>query len=154
MRIHFWNFIFSLFFAVLVLIASSWLLATGKISLGISFGNFLLMALAIFRLVRLFTYDHITDFVRGWFRNAPKDSFLGTMGALLNCPWCTGLWFSLLVVFFAYATPLAWPVILILALASLASFVQIFANWIGWMAEGKKLDVSARKGETPPNTCA
>ena len=154
MRIHFWNFAFSLFFAVLVLVASSWLLATGKIALGISFGNFLLMALAIFRLVRLFTYDHITDFIRDWFRYAPRDSFFGTMGALLNCPWCTGLWFSFLIVFFAYATPLAWPIILILALAALASFVQIFSNWVGWQAEGKKLEVLAKKGEQPTNTCA
>ncbi|HYE23050.1 MAG TPA: DUF1360 domain-containing protein [Candidatus Paceibacterota bacterium] len=154
MRIHFWNLAFSIFFAVLVLMASSWLLQTGKIALGITFGNFILMALAIFRLVRLFTYDHITDFIRAWFRTSPPESLLGTMGALLNCPWCTGLWFSFLVVFFAYATPLAWPVILILALAALASFIQIFSNLIGWHAEAKKLAVSREKGEPAPNTCS
>jgi uncharacterized membrane protein len=154
MRIHFWNVAFSLFFAVIVLMASAWLLASGKLALGISFGNFLLMALAIFRLVRLFTYDHITDFIRDWFRYAPKESFLGTMGALLNCPWCTGLWFSFLVVFSVYLTPLAWPIVLILALAALASFIQIFSNLVGWHAEERKLRVAEMKGETPTNTCA
>ena len=138
MRIHFWNLIFSLFFAVLVLSGSSWLLSTGKIHAGITLGDFIILSLAIFRLIRLFTYDHITQFVRNWFVDAPERSFLGTLGALINCPWCTGLWFSFLVMFFAYATPIAWPVILILALASVASFIQILTNWIGWNAEHKK----------------
>lgn len=154
MRIHVWNFLFSLFFLVLVLAAAAWLVSTGRAQSGISTGNFILMALAIFRLVRLLTYDHITEFMRNWFVSAPKDSFLGTVGALLNCPWCTGLWFSFLVVFFGYASPLAWPIILILALAALASFLQILTNLIGWKAEEKKLDVYTKKGERAPNTCS
>lgn len=153
MRIHFWNLAFSLFFAVLVLMAGSWIVATGRAQLGITAGNFILMALAIFRLVRLFTYDHITAFIREWFAEKPDTSLLGTMGALLNCPWCTGLWFSFLVVFFAYATPIAWPIILILALASVASFLQILTNWIGWHAEGKKREVTERAGEKHTYTC-
>lgn len=153
MRIHFWNFAFSLFFAVLVLWSASWLIATGKAVSGITLGNFVLMALAIFRLVRLFTYDHITDFIRDWFRGAPETSLRGTMGALLNCPWCTGLWFSFLVVFLGYATPIAWPVILMLALAALASFIQIVANLVGWHAEGKKHEVTSARGEKPTYTC-
>ena len=141
MRIHFWNFAFSLFFAVLVIWGSVWLVDTGKALGGITFGNLLILALAIFRLIRLFTYDHITQFVRDWFKDKPDTTFLGTVGSLINCPWCTGLWFSFIVVFFAYATPLAWPIILILALAALASFFQIVANWVGWNAEGKKQQV-------------
>lgn len=154
MRIHTWNFVFSLFFAVLVLWGATWLMQSGKIVTGITFGNFVLMALAIFRLVRLFTYDHITRFIRDWFIGKSENSFMGTVGALLTCPWCTGLWFSFLVVFFAYATPIAWPIILILALAALASFFQIVANLVGWHAEGKKISVSREKGETPTNTCS
>lgn len=153
MRIHFWNLAFSLFFLVLVLSASSWLVATGKALTGITVGNFILMALAIFRLVRLFTYDHITAFFRDWFMGHPENSFMGTVGALLHCPWCTGLWFSFLVVFLVYATPIAWPVVLILALAAIASFIQIVTNWIGWSAEGKKHEVQSAKGERPTHTC-
>ena len=153
MRIHFWNLAFSLFFAVIVLLAAMWLVGTGKALAGITIGNFVLMALAIFRLVRLFTYDHITAFFRDWFVGHSETSFLGTVGALLMCPWCTGLWFSFLVVFFAYATPIAWPIILILALASLATFIQIVTNLIGWHAEGKKLEVTKQTGEKPSFTC-
>lgn len=153
MRIHFWNLVFSLFFAGLVLWAATWLVATGKAQAPITAGSFILMALAIFRLVRLFTYDHITSFFREWFAGKPETSLLGTMGALLNCPWCTGLWFSFLVVFFAYATPVAWPIILILALASIATFFQIVSNWVGWHAEGKKVEVTRMVGEKHTYTC-
>jgi energy-converting hydrogenase Eha subunit G len=66
---------------------------------------------------------------------------MGTLSALLHCSWCQGLWFSGFVIFFYFATPLAWPVILILALAGVASFIQILANLAGWSAELKKRTV-------------
>lgn len=153
MRIHFWNLAFSLFFAFLVLVGSSWLIENSTIRNGITLGNLIILALAIFRLVRLFTYDHITEFIRNWFVGKDPRTFMGTVGALLNCPWCTGLWFSFLVVFFGFATPLAWPIILILALAALASFFQIIANLVGWHAEGKKRGVLGEKAAAETMTC-
>jgi hypothetical protein len=96
------------------------------------------MALATQRMTRLFTYDLITRFIRDWFAGHDDRSFLGTLGALINCPWCTGLWFAFLVVFFYFAVPLAWYIILMLAIASVGSFFQLVANWVGWSAEAKK----------------
>ena len=64
---------------------------------------------------------------------------------LINCPWCTGLWFALVVVFAYHATPIAWYAILVLALASAASFLQLLANLVGWHAEAKKLEVQSRQ---------
>jgi len=50
------------------------------------------------------------------------------------------------VVVFAYhATPIAWYAILVLALASAASFLQLLANLVGWHAEAKKLEVQSRQ---------
>lgn len=138
MRIAFWHITFSLFFAALMLLGLSWLAATGRLTAWVPLGDFLLMALAIMRLTRLFTYDLITAFVRDWFAGAPSGTFGGTLRELLNCPWCTGLWFSFVVVFAYFATPYAWPVILILALAGVASTLQIAANLLGWSAEYKK----------------
>jgi hypothetical protein len=143
MRIHIWNTILSLFFAALVIAADYWLFKTGRMFYDVP----VLIALATFRLVRLFTYDHITKFIRDWFSGSKETSLAGTLGALLNCPWCTGLWFSFLVVFSYFATPFAWPIILILALAGLASFFVMLSNWIGWMAEGRKHEVRSKFGE-------
>ena len=145
MRFHFWHTILSLFYAALAIWAYTWLAASGKLVSFIPAGDFLLMALAIQRLVRLFTYDTITQFIRDWFVGADPRSFMGSLGTLVNCPWCTGLWFSLIVVFFYFATPMiAWYAILVLALSSVGSFLQIIANHIGWSAEAKK-----RECQTP-----
>ena len=153
MRGLFWNAFFLLFFVVLVLLGYGWLMAAGRLGNWISLGDFLLIALAVFRLVRLFSYDLITKFIRDWFDGAPRDTFSGTISSLLHCPWCTGLWFSAFVVFFYFATPLAWPLILILALASIASMFQIIANLIGWSAEAKKRMVLGNPAGDSGSTC-
>ncbi len=141
MKSAFWNIVFGLFFAFIVL-KGSWLLTDGGRSLPVlSFFELSLMTLAIFRLVRLVSYDVITKFIRDAVAGAPRDSFLGTFSQLINCPWCTGLWFSFFVVFAYFATPVAFPIIVILALAGVASFIQILSNLVGWHAEGKKREV-------------
>lgn len=146
MRIHIWNTLLSLFFAALVLVAVWWLFTTKRIFYDVPVRDLLLISLATFRLVRLFTYDVITKFIRDWFTNSKTNSFAHTLGELLNCPWCTGLWFSFLVVFAYFATPYAWPIIILLALAGLASFFMTLSNLIGWMAEEKKNEVKAKFG--------
>lgn len=138
MRLHFWNISFSLFFILLSTLGLAWLSAAGKLAAWVPGSDFLLMALAIFRLIRLVSYDNITAFLRDGLSKYHSDTFLGTLGVLVNCPWCTGLWFSFLVAFFYFASPIAWYVILVLALASVASFFQLLANLIGWSAEVKK----------------
>jgi hypothetical protein len=142
-RIHTWNLIFSAFFAVLVIYSIWWLAASRLIFYDIPVRDLVLISLAIFRLVRLFSYDVITQFIRDWFVGARENSFGHTLGALLNCPWCTGLWFSWFVVFFYFALPYSWPVIIILALAGVASLIQVLSNWIGWSAELKKLEAKS-----------
>jgi hypothetical protein len=143
MKFHFWNIFLSLFLVGLAVFGYLWLAANNHLVQWIPLSDFFLMALAIMRLIRLFTYDNITAFIRAWFVGADPDSFLGTMGILINCPWCMGLWFSLIVVFFYFATPIAWYAILVLALSSVASFFQIFSNFIGWSAELKKREAQS-----------
>lgn len=143
MRIHTWNVLFSLFFAILLFYGVWYLAASRLIFYDVPVRDLVLISLAIFRLIRLFTYDHITAFIRDWFIGARPNSFGHTLGALLNCPWCIGLWFSFVVVFFYFATPFSWPIILVLALAAVASLVQVFSNWLGWSAQLRKLETQA-----------
>jgi hypothetical protein len=139
MRFHFWHTILLLFYVAVAFLAYAWLSANGKLASFVPVGDFILMTLAIQRLVRLFTYDAITQFVRDWFAGADSESLRGSLGTLVNCPWCTGLWFALVVAFFYFATPvIAWYAILVLALASAGSLFQLFANYLGWSAEGRK----------------
>ena len=138
MRIHFWHTTFSVLFLVLAVLAVWHLNGLGLLPTWIPFFDFVLITLATFRLTRLFVYDSITAFIRGWFYGHAKTSFLGTLNTLINCPWCTGLWFAFFVSYFYFLTPFAWFFILCIAIGGLATMVQIFTNLLGWSAEGAK----------------
>jgi hypothetical protein len=51
------------------------------------------------------------------------------------------VWSSVFLTFFYFAFPELKVLVLILAVASLASMFQIFTNLLGWYAEGKKNEV-------------
>jgi len=150
-RFHAWHTFFSLFFALLVIWGGAWLHATGRSSVWVPTFDFFLMALAVFRLTRLFVYDTITEFIRDWFRGYDPRTFMGTLGTLINCPWCTGLWFGFLVPFFYFATPAAWFIILVLALGAVGSFIQILANLIAWKTDAARRSGPAISISTQPN---
>lgn len=147
MRIHFWNTVLSLFFAFLVIVSISLLAKQERIFYDVPVRDIILLSLAIFRLIRLFTYDQITQFIRDWFVGATPNSLCHSLGVLINCPWCVGLWFSWATVTFYFASIYSWPIILVLALAAVASFIQILSNWVGWSAEYKKLKAKNLMGE-------
>jgi hypothetical protein len=138
LRTHFWSIVLSIFFAALLAGGIWYLTMIGAFYRNLGFADLLLMSLAVWRLIRLFTYDAITKFIRDWFVDARPETLRGSIHTLLTCPWCIGLWFSATVVFFYYATPYTWPVVLVLAIAALGSFLQILSNLIGWNAEYKK----------------
>jgi hypothetical protein len=139
LRNHAWSIALSLFFALLVIIGVKYLVAAGAFYRNFSMADFILLSLAVWRLTRLFTYDAITKFIRDWFVGANPSTLRGTLHTLITCPWCTGLWFAFFTLFFYLATPYAWPVILVLALAAVGSFLQVLSNLVGWHAEYKKV---------------
>ncbi|MFA5841351.1 MAG: DUF1360 domain-containing protein [Candidatus Paceibacterota bacterium] len=154
-----WNFIFALLYLAVFGLGLWWLTrVNGKLPTSINLFDFTLIVLATFRLTRLFVYDKITKFVRDWFldgrelttsagdvlflREKPLDGPRRTMADLLSCPWCAGAWFAPLVAFFYFLTPSAWFVILVLAIAGAASFIQVLSNMLGWRAEYLKREVN------------
>lgn len=134
-----WNILYSAFFLALVAYALIWLTATRELVLYIPLFHLVLLSLATFRLIRLFTYDHITDWLRNWLLSKEKGTFLGTAGRLIECPWCTGVWFAFLA-YLGYAVfPLVTlPLAIILSISAIASFLQLLSNLVGWSAEVKK----------------
>jgi hypothetical protein len=141
LRNHFWSIVLSIFFAVLLFGGIAYLSMIGAFYRTIGPADIVLMSLAVWRLTRLFTYDGITKFIRDWFVGARPETLRGTLFMLLTCPWCTGLWFGATVVFFYFLTPYTWPVLLVLAIAALGSFLQVLSNFVGWSAEYKKRQV-------------
>ena len=153
----FWNFVFSLFFGILFGTAMLFLYRWGRLPTSMPLFDFFLIALATFRLTRLFVYDKITQFVRDWFlvkevraggsgelvviRSAHVSGPLRTISELLACPWCFGVWSGLVVAFSYFATPFSWFPILVFAISGVGTLLQLLANMVGWRAERLKQEV-------------
>jgi hypothetical protein len=114
--------------------------------------DLIILILASFRLIRLFTYDQIMRVVRDWFvnkrqfvdpetgkvmieRSKPTHGPKRALSDLFGCPWCMGMWVSFFVVVLYFAFPPARFLGLILALAGAGSALQIIMNGIGARAE-------------------
>lgn len=149
-----WNFRLLVFSAAL-LAAEIWLLMElGKLPTSIGILDLVLIALATFRLTRLFVYDTIMEFVRDWFlirrvsytsdnelvieRQKYPDGGLRAISELFACPWCFGLQAAMIVVFLYYLSAISWIVILMFAVGGVATFIQLIANAVGWRAENLK----------------
>ena len=125
---YFWNFLTSLIFIIL-LASSIYILSTkNKLPLKISFLDFMILGLAIFRLTHLLVHDLVADFIRDYF--SKFSTGIGkTISNLLNCHWCTAIWMALFISFvFFYFAPYGWYFTLVIALAGLGIFFEIISD--------------------------
>jgi hypothetical protein len=111
--------------------------------------NLFILSLASFRLTRLIVFDKITEFIRNPFFDEvkeensdgeielyympKKDGMKRFFGELLSCYWCTGIWAAAGIVALYYFLPVfSAPVILLLAVAGLASLLEtIVQHYLG-----------------------
>jgi hypothetical protein len=114
----------------------------------ITFLELSILALASFRLTRLFVFDKITAFIRNFFLDeieekdekgeteiylVPKKGIMrGFIGELLSCYWCTGVWSSIaLCTLYLIFPTIAIPVLLVLAVSGLAAIIETIVQlWI------------------------
>lgn len=149
---YFWNIVFLLFYIGLLVMAIIILQTEARMAYtDLTLLDLSLITLASFRVTRMFVYDSMTKFLREQFLDAkvirnkvtlvkPAVGPRRTLSDLISCPWCFGVWATTLVAFFYLLTPHAYLPTLILALASVVSLLQLFANMIGWKAEQLKKD--------------
>jgi hypothetical protein len=155
-KVKLWNIVASAFFMILCVVLYFAFAKIDVESLSISLFDIIIIALANHRLVRLFVYDNLTLFIREFFMDLKvvgvddqksyeyvksNNSFKLTIYKLLTCPWCFGVW-TVFVSSFFYFNFFEFKIIFVLlAISSLASFLIIFTNFLGWSAEAKKNSV-------------
>ncbi len=147
---YFWNILFLFFYVALIVIAVLYLEKKAYLSYDeLTLLDLSLNTLASFRVTRMFVYDSMTKFLREQFmdtkkvRNTevmvkPLHGPRRTLSELVGCPWCFGVWATTFVTFFYVLTPYAYFPTLILALAGVATVIQLFANLVGHKAEQLK----------------
>ncbi|PLR97747.1 DUF1360 domain-containing protein [Bacillus sp. T33-2] len=104
--------------------------------------DFVILCFASFRLTRMLVYDKIAEFIRRPFFDelaemneageteiyvVPKQTGIrGFFGDLLSCYWCTGVWASgILIIMYYFHPAFAVPVLLVLAVAGVASLIEL-----------------------------
>ncbi|HBB27207.1 TPA: hypothetical protein DCZ36_01765 [Candidatus Gracilibacteria bacterium] len=122
-----WNGIFTLIFLLLFGALAFRLHIEGGLPRRIAPFDFFLLSLATFRLIRLLTYDKITNFIRAYFGSIDHP-FGRTVFELLICPWCSGVWSALFLLALFTLFSFGWLFVLLLAIAGLASFIQVIIN--------------------------
>jgi hypothetical protein len=102
--------------------------------------DLVVLVLASFRLTHLIVFDEITSFLREPFFTVTYDvDASGQMishtrykgkglrrwiGKLLSCHWCVGIWSGAAIIALYYYVPVAYPVLLILAIAGAAAVIE------------------------------
>lgn len=147
---YFWNFVFTVFFVILVVMGAIILETESRIPLTeLRLVDYVLITLASWRVVRLFIYDAVTKWFREQFWDVntvgkktelvkPKAGPRRTLADLLSCPWCFGVWAGAMMTFFYLITPYAVFPTILLALSAVATFLQLLANLVGHRAEQLK----------------
>tara|TARA_B100000508_G_scaffold72037_1_gene56108 strand:+ start:79 stop:558 length:480 start_codon:yes stop_codon:yes gene_type:complete len=147
---YFWNFVFTIFFAILIIMGAIILETEARISWDqLTVVDYILITLASWRVTRLVIHDAITKFFReqfwdvkkvgrGMVLEKPKTGPRRTLADLLSCPWCFGIWATAMVIFFYLITPYAVFPTVLLALSAVATFLQLLSNLVGYRAEQLK----------------
>ena len=150
---YFWNFVFSVFFVLLIGMGAIVLETETRIKYtDLTLTDFALITLATTRLVRLFTYDSATKWLReqfydvkkvgkGYVLEKPKYGPRRTLADLFSCPWCMSVWMAALVVFCYLITPYAYYATILLSISSVATFLQLLTNMVGWQADKLEQEV-------------
>jgi hypothetical protein len=134
-----WNFILSLFFIALLVVASMGIARYSTMTVrDLGLFDLAIITLATWRLIRLFVYDAISTF---FLQNGekvlvkPARGLRRALAELIVCPWCVGVWFAAMVTALYVLAPVLHFVFYILALSAIATYLQILSNLTGHYAE-------------------
>lgn len=135
----FWNFIYSISFIIIIVIISFLDNNIHTLIQKLGFFDFVIISLAAFRLTRLLVYDKVLNFLRDFIIKSKSEAgFVKSTQYFLTCPWCSGIWMTLLIVIIYLYLPVGKLFALILAISGVASFIHILISLLSWLSEEKK----------------
>lgn len=90
--------------------------------------QFLVLGLAVFRVTRFITRDHLTEPIRKlfWKKFPPESSYIGYLS---TCEWCFSFWIGSAFVISAIINPsVAYTVATIFAVAAVAGLLTAYED--------------------------
>ena len=125
-----WNFT-SLFVYFILLVTVGFILERKGIDITkTSIKDLVFIILASYRLTRIVVFEKIFKFFRDFVKSQEKYAVLTTLKFIITCPWCMGVWMSLIAVLLFFVVPYGKIVVYILAISGGASFIIMLANYL------------------------
>jgi hypothetical protein len=133
-----WNFWSAfVFFGMVVLVG--FLLEKKGIEIDrITLKEIIVIILASFRMTRIIVFEKIFKYFRDVLKRREDLYLIGTFSSIITCPWCAGVWVTLVIIVFYYLVPYGILLVYVLALAGIASIVILYSNMLHMRTEHKQ----------------
>ncbi len=133
-----WNFWSAFAFFGLVALMGYLLKKKGVDIREITFKEATVIILATYRMTRILVFEKIFKYLRDVLKRREDYYLIGTLSSIITCPWCLGVWVTLVIIVFYYLVPYGDLLVYVLALAGIASLIILLSNLLHMWTEGKQ----------------
>jgi hypothetical protein len=103
-----------------------------------TFKEALIIVLASYRMTRIVVFEKIFKYFRDVLKKRENLYVIGTLSSIITCPWCAGVWVTLIIIVFYFLVPYGVVLVYVLALAGIASMVILLSNLLHMYTEKKQ----------------
>lgn len=103
-----------------------------------TFKQALVMILASYRMTRILVFEKIFKYFRDALKKRENLYVIGTIHSMITCPWCAGVWATLLIIALYFLVPFGILLVYVLALAGLASMLILVSNLLHMYTERRQ----------------
>jgi hypothetical protein len=133
-----WNFWSAFAYFALVVLVGYLMEKKGVDIKEITFKEASVIILATYRMTRILVFEKIFKYLRDVLRRREDYYLIGTLSSIITCPWCAGVWVTLVIIVFYFLVPYGDLLVYVLALAGIASLVILISNLLHMWTEGKQ----------------
>lgn len=133
-----WNFWSAFVFFGAMILVGHLLKEKGVDITELTFKEGLIVVLATYRMTRILVFEKIFKYFRDVLKRREDLYVIGTLSSIITCPWCAGVWVTLVIIVFYFLVPYGVVLVYVLALAGVASLVILLSNLLHMYTEGKQ----------------
>ncbi len=133
-----WNFWSAFVFFGAVLLVGHFLNRAGIDIRDLTMKEAVLVILATYRMTRILVFEKILKHFRDALKRRENLYVIGTIHSMVTCPWCAGVWVTLIIIVFYFLIPYGALLVYVLALAGLASMVILVSNLLHMYTERRQ----------------
>ena len=133
-----WNFWSAFVFFGAILLVGHFLNRQGIDIRDLTMKEAVLVILASYRMTRILVFEKILKHFRDALKRRENLYVIGTIHSMVTCPWCAGVWVTLIIIVFYFLVPYGALLVYVLALAGLASMVILLSNLLHMYTERRQ----------------